>query len=87
VQLDKEFKMPYITSWERDGELRGFRQSVLDLLQNRFGAVPETTVVRLEAIDDREMMRRLVIAASTTSKPAEFEKLLPKRRAARQKDA
>ena len=79
--------MPYITSWERDGELQGIRQSVLDLLQNRFGDVADSTVARLAEIHDRELMRRLVIAASTISKPAEFEKLLPKVRRARQKDA
>jgi hypothetical protein len=89
--LEEELKMTYITSWERNGEKRGqlqaFRQSVLDLLEERFGAVPEATVNSLESIDDGDLMRRLVIAASTIAKPADFEKLLPKRRAARQKDA
>jgi hypothetical protein len=91
AQIERELKMPYITSWERDGEKRGqlqaFRQSVLDLLQERFGEVSEATVDRLETIDDSDLMRRLVVAASTISKPTEFEKLLPKRRGARQKDA
>jgi hypothetical protein len=91
LALEQELKMPYITSWERNGERRGqlqaFRQSVLDLLQERFGAVSETTVDTLDTIEDSDLMRRLVIAASTSSKPADFEKLLPKRRAARQKDA
>ncbi len=89
--LERELKMPYITSWERDGERRGqlqaFRQSVLDLLEERFGTVSESTASTLDTIDDSDLMRRLVIAASTSSKPADFEKLLPKRRAARQKDA
>ena len=46
--------MEFITSWQRQGRAEGILQSrrdtLLELLQEKFGHVPETTVQRIEAI-------------------------------------
>jgi hypothetical protein len=82
-RLVQEESMPYVTSIET----KAYRQSVLDILQQRFGSVADSTKHDLEWIDDGELMRRLVVAATTISTPTEFENLLPKARRAKQKDA
>ncbi len=56
--------MQFITSWERKGIEQGraeeARDTLLNLLQEKFGAVPETTIHCVEAVSSVEELRRLL---------------------------
>ena len=68
--------MQFITSWERqgiikgrtEGELIGRREALLLQLQEKFGEVPSTVALQVEAISSKEeleqLLRRLIRANS-----------------------
>ncbi len=52
--------MQFITSWERKGRTEGIREMLLEQLQEKLGAVPETTAQRVKTISSVEDLRRLL---------------------------
>ena len=72
--------MQFITSWERQGVIKGERQGItkgelialrktlLDLSQEKFGEVPSTVAQQVEAISSKEeleqLLRKLIHASS-----------------------
>lgn len=77
--------MPYITSIERSalargesrGESRKAREDVLEVLEVRFEAVPETIVEAVNQIEDRAVLKSLLRQAITIATLEEFQGLLP----------
>ncbi|MBI1930587.1 hypothetical protein HYR99_40865 [Candidatus Poribacteria bacterium] len=68
IQREEVKVMEFITSWERKGReqgraeetLRSRRDTLLELLQEKFGSIPETAVQRVEVISSVEELRRLL---------------------------
>jgi len=60
--------MQFITSWERKGALIARRETLLLLLQEKFGQVPSTVVQQVKAISSKEefehLLRKLIHANS-----------------------
>jgi predicted transposase YdaD len=77
LQFEQEKAMTYVTSIERlgreegreegrqEGLLQARRLSVLDVLEARFGPVPETVEEKLQAVADEASLRRVLGTAST----------------------
>jgi hypothetical protein len=88
-QLETEVKMRYVTSierlamqegWEKgqeegreEGVQAGVRQSIVGVLQARFGVVPTTAAGRLEQVEDLERLQALLREAATAESLAAFE--------------
>lgn len=75
-KMEKETKMPFITSVERIGIEKGRRGTILDVLATRFGVVPPNLAKKLEGISDLERLKELSRLAVTAAKLKEFEKEL-----------
>ena len=64
IQREEVAVMEFITSWERKGIEQGrtqeARDTLLELLQEKFGTIPETTVQRVQSISSVEDLRRLL---------------------------
>jgi vacuolar-type H+-ATPase subunit E/Vma4 len=66
--------MKFITSWERQGMIKGAlaskREILLALLSEKFGSVPETTNQWVQSIESKEeldrLLRQLIHANSLT---------------------
>jgi hypothetical protein len=78
---EKENNMPpYISSIERrgieqgieQGIERGRRDSLVDLLEARFGDVPEALLERLQRISNEEVLRFLLREAAVASSLGQF---------------
>jgi hypothetical protein len=61
--IEGELSMPYVTDTERlaerEGQLKGHREAVLDALEARFGEVPYTLAEAINHIDDAKRLREL----------------------------
>jgi predicted transposase YdaD len=55
----------------------GLAQSVLNVLEARFGALPESLLAPIRACDDSEVLSRVLVVAATTSSAAEVLAALP----------
>jgi len=74
-------KMPYVTSWERiamrKGMLAGIlaksRESVLEVLEERFGEIPEEVKGKIESIEDTEGLKKLHRQALRVINLSEFQ--------------
>jgi predicted transposase YdaD len=85
--------MPFITSAERlglekgrvegrvEGRVRGLGESLLELLEFRFGPVPTGWQQRIEAVQDaavlKRALRRCTVVQSLTELEADFPPELP----------
>ncbi len=77
--------MPYVTSIERFAQARGeslgrtteVRENVLEVLEVRFEAVPETIVEVVNQIEDTALLKSLLRQAITIATLEEFQTLLP----------
>jgi hypothetical protein len=72
----EERRMPYITGFERDGMVLATRESVIDVLETRFEAVPSELSNSLEEIKDITVLKRLHKQSITIGSVQEFERLL-----------
>jgi hypothetical protein len=65
---------------ERKGEIRGelktAREDIVGVLEARFGRIPESLKEKLAAINDRAVLKDLLLKAVTTASVAELEELL-----------
>lgn len=80
--------MQYVTSIERmaiqkgreegleEGLQVGIKQSIVNVLQARFGLMPTTAAGRLEQVDDLEQLQSYLRQAATVNSLAAFEALL-----------
>ena len=91
-QYEEEFKMPYVTSYERlareegrqegreEGRQEGCRQtlreSVLEILESRFGVLPSELIATVHGIDNPERLRRLRRAALAVATLDQFREEL-----------
>lgn len=74
-------RMPYITPWERiamrkgmlEGMLERSRESVLEVLEERFGEVPEEVKGKIKAIEDTEKLKTLNRQAVRVTNLSEFQ--------------
>ena len=76
IQQEEVIAMQFITSWERqgiikgraEGELLARRETLLDLLQEKFGELPSIVAQQVEAISSKEelepLLRKLIHANS-----------------------
>lgn len=68
--------MVYITNFERLAMFRAARELVMDALEVKFGEVPEGISGKLQAIQEREILRGLLKQAILASSLEEVEKSL-----------
>jgi hypothetical protein len=84
TQFEEREKMQYVTSIERmaiqkgleKGREEGIRESIVNVLQARFGVVPTTAAGRLKQVDDVEQLQAYLREAATVGSLAELEALL-----------
>ncbi|MFN3649806.1 MAG: transposase [Armatimonadota bacterium] len=72
AEYEEEQVMPYVTSVERIGVMRGFRDALVETLTARFGTLPATVSDRLDQIRDQERLRELQRVAATAATLDEF---------------
>jgi len=51
--------MPYITGFEIDGMVKATRESVIEVLETRFGVVPSKVSDRLNSLDNLTQLKQL----------------------------
>jgi hypothetical protein len=84
-QYETEKRMPYITSVERmgiaQGTIKGRREAIIEVLETRFGTVPQTIFTQLEQMTDIDTLKTLLRQAIAVQDLDEFhrmaESLLP----------
>ncbi|BCL37863.1 transposase [Nostoc sp. MS1] len=73
-------RMRYVTSIERlakeEGKEEGIRESVLDVLDTRFGEVPTSIVEAINRIDQPSLLKTLLKRAIAIPSTTEFQQLL-----------
>lgn len=71
----KEAKMTWSENVEARGEARGIRESLLLILQARFGTLPETLLRRIDAMSSVDELRQWVSRAALASSTRELEQM------------
>ncbi len=81
--LEKEEAMKrkkYVTSWERiyeaRGEVKTLRKSISEVLNSRFGSLPESVTTFTQTIEDTEYLQTLLRRAAICQSLDEFESQL-----------
>ncbi len=81
-QYEEERKMPFLSTLEEMAIEKGIKetrqQDILDLLEKRFGKLPETLIKTIKKIDDLTFLKQLVIATISVNSLEEFEGLIEK---------
>ncbi|NER34150.1 MAG: transposase [Oscillatoria sp. SIO1A7] len=79
-RLEEERKMPFITSFERDGieqgTLQTARKAIGDVLEARFSVVPDNLTATLDGIDDKAWLKQLLKRAAIAPSLEAFEQVL-----------
>jgi Putative transposase, YhgA-like len=83
-QYEEEKKMPFLSTIEEMALERGQQigiketrqQDILDLLERRFGKLPETLIKTIKKIDDLTFLKQLLIETITVNSLSEFEQLI-----------
>jgi hypothetical protein len=75
-RVQEENKMPYITGFERDGMVKATCESVMEVLETRFGAIPTELTSRLQEIEDLAVLKKLHKQSITIASVEEFTRLL-----------
>lgn len=84
TQYEEEKKMPYVTSIERsgiekgrqEGVLQNARNVVVEVLEVRFGSVPQALIEQIQAIKDDVLLSKLHRQAILTDSLESFKQLL-----------
>lgn len=71
-RIQEEGRVPYITDIELDGMVINARESVVTALKTRFGVAPTQVSERLEAIEDLDVLRKLLEQSITIACIEEF---------------
>jgi hypothetical protein len=66
-QSAEEQKMPYVTSWERIGQVRGLLDGLAVALELKFGADGVALLPELRQITDPEVLRRVAERIKTAT--------------------
>ncbi|MEJ1931797.1 transposase [Nostoc sp. NIES-2111] len=69
-------RMRYVTSIERLAKEEGIRESVLEVLETRFGEIPASIVEAINRIDQPSLLKTLLKRAIAISSTTEFQQLL-----------
>ncbi|RUT00797.1 hypothetical protein DSM106972_072060 [Dulcicalothrix desertica PCC 7102] len=72
-RIQEEGRVPYITDIELDGMVKATRESVVTALRTRFGVTPTQVSERLEAIEDLDVLRKLLEQSITIASVEEFQ--------------
>lgn len=75
-RIEEERQMPYITSFERDAKLEIARENVIEVLETRFSAVPDTLSQTINAINDLALLKRLHKQTITVTSVEDFIQML-----------
>ena len=83
-RLEEDKKMPFITSFERDGIEQGLKEGSLQtsrkdiskVLEVRFSAVPDNVTATLDGIEDTTWLEQLLRRAVTVASLEAFEQVL-----------
>lgn len=75
-RYEEENRMPYITTWERDGMRKATCESVIEVLETRFEAVPQELIESLKAVNDLPLLKQLLKSAVTVDSVEEFEQVM-----------
>jgi hypothetical protein len=68
--------MPYITGFEIDGMVKATRESVIEVLETRFGVVPSNLSDRLNSLDNLTQLKQLHKQSITVTSVDQFEQIL-----------
>ncbi|HLO86038.1 MAG TPA: hypothetical protein VK203_13670 [Nostocaceae cyanobacterium] len=72
--------MPFLTSFERDGIMQGSlqatRENIIEVLETRFGNLPEQLKNQINVLNDLQMLKSLHKQAITIASLEDFEQLL-----------
>ncbi|BAY36942.1 hypothetical protein NIES2111_12760 [Nostoc sp. NIES-2111] len=69
-------RMRYVTSIERLAKEEGIRESVLEVIETRFGEIPASLVEAINRIDQASLLKTLLKRAIAISSTNEFQQLL-----------
>ncbi|NER34124.1 MAG: transposase [Oscillatoria sp. SIO1A7] len=79
-RLEDEKKMPFITSFERDGIQQGTlqtsRNAIRNVLEVRFSTVPDNVMANLNGIEDAAWLEQLLRRAVTVASLEAFDRVL-----------
>ncbi|MBO0348916.1 transposase [Phormidium pseudopriestleyi FRX01] len=80
IEYREERQMPFISPMEEliqeEAILKNQRENILDLLQVRFGEVPQSVVETVNRLEDMTLLKQLFRQAISVGSVAEFEQLL-----------
>jgi hypothetical protein len=72
----EENRMPYLSVFEIDGMVKNARESVIEVLETRFGVVPSRLSDRLNSLDSLTQLKQLHKQSITVTSVDEFERIL-----------
>ncbi|RUT04968.1 hypothetical protein DSM106972_037890 [Dulcicalothrix desertica PCC 7102] len=72
-RIQEEGQVPYITDIELDGMVINARESIVDVLESRFGTVSPQVSERLETIDDINVLKQLIRQSAVIDSVEEFQ--------------
>jgi hypothetical protein len=73
--LQKEKRMPYVTSIERVAERQAFRKGIESLLRVRFGEEGLKLMPEIKEIHDKDQLEAILVALETAASPDELRRL------------
>ena len=80
TQYQEERTMPLLTNIERRALARGaketYQQNIFDLLENRFGTLPESLVTSIKQIDDMTVLKQLLLQTISVNSVEEFQQII-----------
>jgi len=80
TQYQEELKMPLLTNIERraleQGAKQTHQQNIIDLLQKRFGELPETLTQRIRQIEDNSFLKELHLETISVNSLDDFQQLI-----------
>jgi hypothetical protein len=74
-RVQKEKQMPFITTPERIGRKIGLKAGIRKFLRFRFGATAEPILAEIEALEDLEVLTRVLDASDTVDSPEKLRSI------------
>jgi len=75
-RVQEENRMRYITGFERDGMAIMTRENTIEVLQTRFGVIPDELSSQIQEIEDLAVLKRLFKQSITIASVEEFGRLV-----------
>jgi hypothetical protein len=79
-QHEKELNMPFLSTIEELAEERGAKkisqENIFDLLENRFGTLPEKLMKTIQQIDNLTSLKQLLVQTISVNSLDEFQTLI-----------